>query len=152
MSRHKKIRFEYEAPGCCSPYMYGMGGGAGYGGGGTCGNNQVGGGIRLIYALLILIVIVLQFGRRPFPYQGGYNVGGCSETAATSDDETAAAAFGGFGYPGLGTGFPFNNESIDRSVLFIIVVFLLVLCTGCWGGGGTGYGAGGGMGFGGYGY
>lgn len=117
--------------------MSGYGGGTGYGGGGAAW------GIRWMYALLILIVIVLQFGRRaPFPGYGAIGTGCCSETAAAKD-ETAVAALPGFGFFGNGYGF----ESIDRSVLFIIVVFLLILCGGCfWGGGAGGYGGYGGGG------
>lgn len=127
---------------CCCAYpqmygmSYGMGGGAvgGYGGGG-CGAGGFGGawGIRWIYALLILIVIVLQFGRKNFPFV----------QKATNACESECTTTSGFGFDGF--------ESIDRSVLFIIVVFLLILCAGCFWGGGSGYAAGG-AGFGGYGY
>lgn len=142
MSKHRKVVIKYEEPECCYPNMYGMGGGYGSSGGGYGAYW----GIKWIYALLILIVVVLEFGRKPYPYQG-YNADGCNETAADGSDETAIAAFGGFGYPGYGIGYPFTNQLIDNSVLFIIVVFLLILCTGCfWGG----YGCG--TGFGGYGY
>jgi hypothetical protein len=145
----RKVKVEYESPACCNPYMYGMGGYGGFQGGSNYGGM---GSIRWIYALLILIVIVLQFGRREVPFVPR-TINQCgNEVAATKDgnDEIAIAAIGG-GYGGLGFGgYPYNFESIDRSVLFIIVVFLLILCGGCfWGGyggcaggyGGGGYGA-----------
>ena len=119
---------------CCPSYpmMYGYGGGMeAYGGGygvGSCGG--YGFGIRWIYALLILIVIVLQFGRRNRR---------CCENNALATCEDGAVATNGL----------FNNcdndcQAIDNSVLFIIVVFLLIICAGCFGGGGaSGYGVGG---------
>lgn len=118
---------------CCYPSMLPMGG---YGAVGGSGGYGAGMGIRWIYALLILIVIVLQFGRNNKP---------CENVAVnTCCDDGAVAGTGVLG--------SCNNQLIDNSVLFIIVVFLLILCAGCfWGGnssGGTGYGAG----FGGYGY
>ncbi len=111
--------------------------GGGQAGGASCGSGNYGGsGIRWIYALLVLIVIVLQFGRKDRPAIATTNACG---------DETVVATGKGF----------FDNELIDNSVLFIIVVFLLILCAGCWGGGYGNYGAAGaaGMGYtGGYGY
>lgn len=137
----RKVKVEYESPACCNPYMmYGMGGGGGQGGYNYGGMWY----IRWIYALLVLIVIVLEFGRREFPFVPRTTNQCGTELAAAKDgnDEIAIAAFGaGFG------GYPYNYETIDRSVLFIIVVFLLILCAGCWWGGyngGTGgYGGGG---------
>lgn len=134
MSKHRKVKIEYESPGCCNPYMYGMGGGTGYGGvgyggAGIGGTAQAGMGIRWIYALLILIVIVLQFGRKEIPFDNFRTPSGCC-----GDGEIAVASIGGY------DGFR-SNQLIDNSVLFIIVVFLLILCAGCWWGGS---GAGGG--------
>jgi hypothetical protein len=141
---HHKVRVELGQE--CCPQMYGgYGMTAGYGGGygvGYGGGGYAGGSIRWIYALLILIVIVLQFGRRDFTeFRQPVTTGCC-------DGETAAVGtgFGGFG-------LPFRNQLIDNSVLFIIVVFLLILCAGCWWGGGGGCGSGYGAGYGGgYGY
>jgi hypothetical protein len=146
MSR-RKVKVEYESPVCCNPCMYGMGmggygGGGGYFGGGGGGCNYGGmWNIRWIYALLVLIVIVLEFGRREFPFVPTTTNPCGSEVAAAKDDEIAIAAVGGYGGLGFG-GYPYNNETIDRSVLFIIVVFLLVLCAGCWWGGNGGGGCG----------
>lgn len=123
---------------CCQyPSMYGMGGAymGGYGGGG-CGYGSAM-GIKWIYALLILIVIVLQFGRKNLP---------CAPIAKSNACESECGTANFLGCDG-------NFESIDRSVLFIIVVFLLILCAGCfWGGAGTGGFGYGGAGYGGYGY
>lgn len=91
----------------------GFGGGYGGGYGGCCYNSW-------IYALLILILIVLQFGtdhRR---------------------DELAI--------DGVVLGSSHERQEIDNSVLFIIVVFLLIICSGCCGGGYGGYGPVGGIG------
>lgn len=107
------------------PGLYGGYGAASYGAGGYGASW----GIRWIYALLILIVIVLQFGRNRFPS----NV---KTTTACGDD--GAVCGDGFGTAGAFTG---NFGEIDNSVLFIIIIFLLVLCGGCWFGGyGGGYG------------
>jgi hypothetical protein len=126
----RKVKVEYESPACCNPCMYGMGGygmglggyygQAGYYGGGGYGGMSF---IRWIYALLILIVIVLQFGRNKQPAAIFSNQ--CCE------DEVKTTTGSGF----------FNNQLIDNSVLFIIVVFLLILCTGCWTGGSGNYGS-----------
>ncbi|KPU45475.1 hypothetical protein OXPF_07080 [Oxobacter pfennigii] len=106
---------------CCYPMVAptcGMGGYSGHGSGAS--------GIRWIYALLILIIIVLQFGRR--------NKGGLlSQGDGCGCSGEAVAAKG-------------DDQLIDNSVLFIIIVFLLVLCAGCWGGSNK-YGYGGGYGF-----
>lgn len=117
---------------CCYPVMagyggYGMGGyyGAGYG----VGAYGASWGIRWIYALLILIVIVLQFGRRNECVSKLKTGDGCCDDGAVID---GSSGFLGFGREGL----------IDNSVLFIIVVFLLILCAGCWWGYGGGYGGG----------
>lgn len=118
----------------CSYGNYGMGY---YGGGGEagCGGTYGGWGIRWIYALLVLIVIVLQFGRTSKPNVVATNPCGDGVVATTGCD-------------GL-----FSGQLIDNSVLFIIVVFLLILCAGCWTGGKSNYGAAGGYGYGGgYGY
>jgi len=104
---------------------YGMGG---YGSGASCG----GGGIRWIYALLVLIVIVLQFGRT--------NRNRVVTSGPCGEDGIVATT----GVDGL-----FDGQLIDNSVLFIIVVFLLILCAGCGTGSSGNYG---GAGFGGYGY
>ncbi|KPU45476.1 hypothetical protein OXPF_07090 [Oxobacter pfennigii] len=99
---------------CCYPVCGPMGGGYSMGGyGGT--------GIRWFYALLILIVIVLQFGRRK-KVESGLEKDGCE----------------GFAVADKG-----DDQIIDSSILFIIVVFLLVLCAGCWFGGSNNYGYGG---------
>ncbi|MDI6619540.1 MAG: hypothetical protein QME45_12870 [Clostridiales bacterium] len=94
---------------------------AGYGGYGG-GTNW---GVRWIYALLILIVIVLQFGRNSKPVstaQTGVNpCDSCENLTEGTDCMTDRQ----------------NFQLIDNSVLFIIIVFLLVLCGGCWPG--TGY-------------
>lgn len=113
---------------CCYPAMmgyggYGMGGyygGAGYGAGGGAL------GIRWIYALLILIVIVLQFGRKNECVPKLKTADGCCDDGTVVD-----GTCGGF----LGSS---RDGVIDNSVLFIIVVFLLILCAGCWWGHGTG--------------
>lgn len=131
---------------CCAGYGmpgYGMGGYGMMGGYGGAGCGGYGGwGIRWIYALLILIVVVLQFGRREVPL--------VAKTTDCDDGVVAAAPVGGF----FGADKFFGGEFIDRSVLFIIVVFLLIICAGCWGGGFGNYGAAGGFGtgYGGYGY
>ena len=126
---------------CCRyPSVYAMGGGTGMAGYGAVGTGYGGcgsGGIRWIYALLILIVIVLQFGRKDEHALGFKSADGCCE------DGTAVSKVGG--------GFLGGNGLIDNSVLFIIVVFLLVICAGCWFGSGVGGGYASG-GFGGYGY
>lgn len=118
-------------------YSYGAGypgygaayGGVGYGGTG-CGVYG-GWGIRWIYALLVLIVIVLQFGkRRELPL--------VTTTTACDDGVVVSPVTKGV----------FDGQLIDNSVLFIIVVFLLILCSGCWGGGFGNYGAAGGYGYG----
>ena len=109
--------------------MQGYGGGypAGFGGGygaaayTGAGCYGAGSGIRWIYALLILIVIVLQFG-------------------AGRKEECADRTDGCCGGEGTVTGRKKENQLIDNSVLFIIIVFLLTLCAGCWGGGCGGYG------------
>jgi len=113
---------------CCIQPMYGMGGCGmpGYGGGTTgCGGLNT----KWVYALLVLIVIVLQFGRRKDAIA---RVSPC----CCADGEIAADGVAGAG------GF-FNNQLIDNSVLFIIVVFLLILCSGCLTGGSGNYGTGG---------
>lgn len=128
---------------CCCKYkaMYGMGpafGAAGYGavGAGYGGYSGAAWGIKWIYALLILIVIVLQFGRKNDRSFGFKSADGCCDDGTLVTKTTG----GLIGCDGL----------IDNSVLFIIVVFLLILCAGCWWGGqGSGYASGG---FGGYGY
>lgn len=111
---------------CCYPMMYGCGMTGGYGGGYAAGYGFGGWGIRWIYALLVLIVIVLQFGRN-FDKFGVVQRGPC-------DDDGSVTRKDGF----------FDRGLIDNSVLFIIVVFLLILCAGCsWGGScGTGGGYG----------
>lgn len=101
--------------------MGGYYGGASAGYGGGYGSVW---GIRWIYALLILIVIVLQFGRRNLPIAPVQKSNVCEEECTTTGGFFGADAF----------------ESIDRSVLFIIVVFLLILCGGCWWNYGGGYG------------
>lgn len=132
MSKHHHHHEE-----CCCPSMYPIGGyGAGAYGAGAVGGAGAGGfsGVKWIYALLILIVIVLQFGRRQKT---------CENFGVTSacDDGIATTGTGCGGLLG-------NNQLIDNSVLFIIVVFLLILCAGCFGGG---TGAAGGAGYGGFG-
>lgn len=107
---------------CCENYSYGYGYGASYGAGYGCGS----GFNRWIYALLILIVIVLQFGRNNRKEKF---VDACGDGVLEKD---------GF--------FDNNGQVIDNSVLFIIIVFLLIICAGCWGGGAIGLGAGGGFG------
>jgi hypothetical protein len=99
----------------------------GYGGGGGYAAGGGGWGIRWIYALLILIVIVLQFGR--VNRCGNVQRGACEEEGTVTNK------------CGL-----LDNGLIDNSVLFIIVVFLLVLCAGCWWGSGS-CGSGGGYGY-----
>lgn len=108
---------------------YGFGGYDGYGGYGTGAGYYGGWNIRWVYALLVLIVIVLQFGRNK--KDRALITGPC-------DDVSIAA----------GSGKGFDEGLIDNSVLFIIVVFLLILCAGCWTGGYSNYGAAGGFGFG----
>lgn len=133
MSKH---RFSSEK--CCyNPMMYGHSGYGmqGYGGGqggSSCGSDYGGWGIRWIYALLILIVVVLQFSKKNVPAVAATTHCGC-ETVAVANCAS-------------------DNQLIDNSVLFIIVVFLLILCSGCWGGGQSNYGAAGFGYTGGYGY
>jgi Predicted membrane protein len=100
-------------------YTYGGYGAGGYGGGFAFN--------KWIYALLILIVIVLQFGRNRECTCENNSLVGCEETAVCKSS----------GVLGLGG----NEGVIDNSILFIIIVFLLAICGGCWGSGG--YGAGG---------
>ena len=115
---------------------YGMTGGTGAAAGGGCGASNYGGwGIRWIYALLVLIVIVLQFARRDTPFVAATT--GCDGVVTTAPT-TGLLGAGGFA----------DGQLIDRSVLFIIVVFLLILCAGCWGGGQSNYGAAGAAGLG----
>lgn len=79
-------------------------------------------GIRWIYALLLLIVIVLQFGKNPNLYQNtDYMCNECQGCECYQREDSSL----------------YNNTSgsyqlIDNSVLFIIVVFLLAFCGGCW--------------------
>jgi len=103
--------------------------------GAGCGDNYGGWGIRWIYALLILIVIVLQFGRND-KHDNAVVASACGDTVAA------------------GRKGSFDDQLIDNSVLFIIVVFLLILCAGCWIGGYANFGAAGSpiYGYGGYGY
>jgi hypothetical protein len=127
MSHHHHHHVEVECEReCCYPQTYGMGGYGMTGGYGGYGTGYTGWGIRWIYALLILIVIVLQFGRNLNTFVPT-QVSGCPEGTT----EVGTTGFGAFG-------FPFNRQLIDNSVLFIIVVFLLVLCAGCWWSGGSG--------------
>lgn len=113
--------------------MYGPGayGAAGYGavgyGTGSCG---AGSAIKWFYALLLLIVIVLQFGKKDLPVTTRKGCG---------DDGTCDGA------PVAFDGSLFNRDRIDSSVLFIIIVFLLILCGGCFGFGGHGTAYGGGF-------
>lgn len=108
---------------CCPPMYntmgYGASGyyGAGYGGAGYGITSSGAAGLKWFYALLLLIVIVLQFGKRQFPVQ------------IRKDSCDDGAAYGACGLDGL-----FKTDAIDNSVLFIIVVFLLILCGGCFGG------------------
>lgn len=120
---------------CCypDPCEYGAYGAYGVQGADTCGGGV--GFSKWIYALLILIVIVLQFGRRKHePTLIG--TGACGEGATTvwSGNNTVG-----------------DRQEIDNSILFIIIVFLLILCAGCFGGNGVGGGVAG-YGVGGYGY
>lgn len=112
-------------------YGYGYGGYGGYGGGCGAGFGYGGWGIRWIYALLVLIVIVLQFGRT---FKDKEVIGGpCDDVAIAAGSRKGLI----------------DDQLIDNSVLFIIVVFLLILCSGCWTGGYANYGAAGsGVGFG----
>lgn len=118
----KKIKLEYDIPPeyywYYNPYSYGC----------TPGNwerNETGGGfaswgIRWIYALLLLIVIVLQFGRNPnLEYRSRPNYSECMGCEFYHPEETGMYDQG-------------RGQLIDNSVLFIIVVFLLILCGGCW--------------------
>lgn len=132
----KKMKLELEYPsmcGCAQPFGAGLGG-AGFGGGGYGygGAARGGGFMSWFYALLILIVIVLQFGRERNKCITPKVSGECCEsTTAVSN-------------------FPCDNQLIDNSVLFIIIVFLLVLCGGCFfgvGGAGGAGGYGGGCGY-----
>ena len=112
---------------CCNTTGgYGAGYGAygyGYAGGGGCAGGGFNTFNRWIYALLILIVIVLQFGRRREKEQVSNALIACDDGVVSTRGE--------------------REQEIDNSVLFIIIVFLLVICAGCWGGSGTaGYGGG----------
>lgn len=103
---------------------YGYGG---YYGAGGYGGYGATGGVSWIYALLILIVIVLQFGRK-------------ERTAVIQKSDCCDGIEGGIV---AGTGIENDCrdfQAIDNSVIFIIVVFLLAICGGCWGGAGGGYG------------
>jgi hypothetical protein len=113
---------------CCCQGGFSMGG-YGYGGGYGAAGYGVGGGSgynfnRWIYALLILIVIVLQFGR---------NRNKCENNL------TGVCEDGNLGISGSTCK---DGQLIDNSVLFIIIVFLLIICAGCWGSSGCGGGAG----------
>lgn len=112
--RCRKVKIEFEYPSECCPKPCGT---TGYGMGYSGVQGGEAWGIRWIYALLVLIVIILQFGRNQCPCNVPVN-SPCGEDKAVS-----------------GGGFLRDNQSIDNSVLFIIVVFLLVLCAGCWWGG-----------------
>lgn len=130
MSRRKKVKVELEYPSsCCYPMMYGTGAiGGGYGGGLGHAKGFGGGPLAWFYALLVLIVIVLQFGRR---FESDRVVADkCCDGGTTA----CTTGFDGF--------FGKRDGLIDNSVLFIIVVFLLILCAGCWWGGGFGGGYG----------
>ena len=109
-----------------------------YGGSGVEGAGANGGGVassKWIYALLILIVIVLQFGRKKRePTLIGTGACGDGATTIWSGNNTSS-----------------DHQEIDNSILFIIIVFLLILCAGCFGGKGAGGGVAG-YGVGGYGY
>lgn len=121
MSKHH-CKKEYNYPMMMGGY--GMGGYGGYGG--DCG---YGVGLKWFYALLILIVIVLQFSRR--------NCNNVVRNTELCDGEGTVETCAVKG----------DHELIDRSILFIIVIFLLIICAGCWGGKNCGYGYGGGYGF-----
>lgn len=95
-------------PECC---YYGGGYGAygaygafdGYPAGCGCGCNSS------IYVLLILILIVLQFGH----------------------EDRRESVFDELALDGIVCGTSCESEKIDNSVLFIIVIFLLFICSGC---------------------
>jgi len=82
--------------------------------GGECGSYYGGLGIKWVYAFLILIVIVLQFSR--VNKNRVITSGQCCE-------DTVVTTTGADGFV--------DGQLIDNSVLFIIVVFLLILCSGC---------------------
>lgn len=78
--------------------------------------------IRLIYAFLLLIVIVLQFGRKP----------GCNPEDMRSSCNRCGCCCEEFCCNESYNTQPHSNQLIDNSVLFIIVFFMLVLCSGCF--------------------
>lgn len=124
------------------PMLMGMGGyGGGFGGGGYggCSYGGLGSGCGFNFSyILILLLIALQFGRRPsFPP--------VMPTTSCADGVVSDPGIGAGGYGGLGGfgGFGGFGERglIDNSVLFILAFYLLV-CGCCIGGGGCGFGRG----------
>lgn len=110
---------------------YGFGGSpVGYGGYGFGGLGYGGSGYGLswIWVLLILIIIVLQFNRDRCRNQvSGNAVLGTTTNCCDTNI--------------LGANTSPTRGSIDNSILFIIVIFLLIIC--CWRGGwGGGWGGG----------
>ncbi|HBM80787.1 MAG: hypothetical protein QME45_06390 [Clostridiales bacterium] len=99
---------------CCYPMAYGYGG---YPVGSYKACTGTNTGIQWIYALLILIVIVLQFGKDRSSL--------VNPVTKLCEDDGTAAVVDGLKRPQL----------IDNSILFIIIVFLLVICSGCLGSG-----------------
>lgn len=92
-----------------------------YGRGGEDSGSYSSCGIRWIYVMLLLIVIVLQFGRNNNAYtESRMPYDECEYCEFNTSRRT-----NNFSRPG-------ENQLIDNSVLFIIVVFLLVLCGGGW--------------------
>ena len=91
-----------------------------------------GGGCYNIFSLIILILVVLQFGRR----RGFFPRRECGEGILAGTE-----------------GLDGNDGLVDNGILFIITIFLLIWCTcgrggftsGCGGGFGGGYGGFGGM-------
>lgn len=77
---------------------------------------------RLIYALILLIVITLQFGRNP-DYSRKSSDCRCRKCCCCFEEE--------YDLNSEYRNAPYNNQLIDNSVLFIIVIFLLIFCGGC---------------------
>lgn len=72
---------------------------------------------KLIYALALLVLIVLQFGKPQTAF-----ISKIPEYCEDCPDKNKC-------FPGLYK--PGSSQLIDNSVLFIIVFFLLIACSGC---------------------
>jgi hypothetical protein len=118
----KRIKLEYDIPSEYYRYFYPHF--FGYNQGNMrrddAGSGFASWGIRWIYALLLLIVIVLQFGRKQ----------NLENRSKPKYSECRGCEF--YHPEDTGTYDQDSSQLIDNSILFIIVVFLLLLCGGCW--------------------